>query len=462
MKIGIIGPPSSIKRIRSMTRMEDAYMECVEYPCSLRKVAELLERVQPELDGILFTGVRYLNYASRHVSASIPWTSPKLHSDSSLFCALLRAHMTGCDITHITFDLYSTTTDKMMDILCGQLGLDADRITLFRYNDTQQHQDYLYGGTLVGRYADGASEFHIDKFRDGRASVCLTDSPSTAAVLKEKGYPVFLATFTKASIVAALNDLRVRSQLYAQQRTGEHQEAVLCLTVEMSEEYGYGNPEFRQIQSAGRVETSVFVFAQSVGGAVEKCSGSQYLVFTTKGELDAATSDLQDLSFTERILSVEDVERISIGIGFGVTHSIAKVNARQANKSARQQPYSCYYTKAGETVPKGPFLIESHQTAQEFHEVVLKRIARETNVGLTVLNTLVRAQKQYNFRTVTSSELANMTGMSLNNIHRIIVKLEAKGYAEIVGHQPSAEAGRPRRLIRFHFGFVPSNLEFYQ
>ena len=45
--------------------------------------------------------------------------------------------------------------------------------------------------------------------------------------------------------------------------------------------------------------------------------------------------------------------------------------------------------------------------------------------------------------------------MSLNNIHRVIAKLEANGYAEIVGRQSYAETGRPRRLIRLNLGFVP-------
>ena len=324
MKIGIIGPTPSIERIRSMIRMEDAYAEYVEYPCSLRKVAELLEKVQPELDGILFTGFRYLNYASRHVSADIPWAIPKRTSDSTILSALFRAHLAGHDITRITFDLHSTTTDQLLDILCGQLGLEADRIALYRYNDTQRYQDYMSGDDLAGHYADGACEFHMGNFREGRAAVCLTDSPSAAAVLMKRGCPVFLSTFTRDSVIAAFNDLRVRSQLCAQQRKEGYQEAVLCLTVEMPEEYGHGNPEFRQIQSVARIETAVFTFAQSVGGAVEKHSAARYLVFTTKSELDAATDDLQDLSFAERLLTVPDVERVSVGIGFGVTHSMAR------------------------------------------------------------------------------------------------------------------------------------------
>ena len=65
MKIGIIGPQVSLQRLRPFMTLEDAFVELVEYPCSLNRVPELLEKIQTELDGIIFTGARYLNYANQ-------------------------------------------------------------------------------------------------------------------------------------------------------------------------------------------------------------------------------------------------------------------------------------------------------------------------------------------------------------------------------------------------------------
>ena len=41
-----------------------------------------------------------------------------------------------------------------------------------------------------------------------------------------------------------------------------------------------------------------------------------------------------------------------------------------------------------------------------------------------------------------------MCAMTPSNMNCVLAKLEAKDYAETVGYQPLAGAGRPRRLIR--------------
>ena len=456
MKIGIVGPPYSIERIQSLISMEDAYVECVEYPCNLKNVVEILSAAQKDLDGVFFTGIRYFDYACRYGSASVPWTYPK-RSEIAIVYALLKARLACCDINRITFDLHTTTSEQLLDILCDKLGIDAERISLYRYNDTQEYQSFLNGNELAGKYAVGACKFHLKNFRHNLADICLTDSPAVATSLARRGKPAFLVTFSEEQIISALNDLRTRSQLNIQRRKDENQEAVVFLTVQMLEEYDYGNPEYRQIQTIGQIERAIFLFAQSVGAAVEKRSNTQYLIFTAKGALDAATDNMREISFANALLGIIDVKQFSVGIGYGMTHSIAKRNALQANKSARQQPYSCYYSKNGEDMVVGPVLVAPKQPRIEFADLVLERISRETNVGLAALKTLARVQRQYNFQTITSSELSEMTGMSLNSIHRIIVKLEAKGYVEIVGHESRTEAGRPRRLIRFHLGFMPSD-----
>ena len=456
MKIGIIGPKASVERVHSLIHMEDAYVECVEYPCSLSNVVKLLERVQDDLDGILFTGTRYLRHACRNVSATIPW-APLKRSSTSLPYALFQAHLTGCDIRRITYDLHGVTTDQLLRILQDRLGLDADSIALYCYNDTPQYEAYMNSDELAGQYATGACAYHTENLKNGRASFCLTDSPSTAAVMSQRGYPVFLLTFEEEQVIASLNDLRERIKLRDGQGGEARQETVLCISVGMEDSHGQGDREFRQIQSAAQVESNLYLFAQRIGAAVEKRSDSQYMVFTTWDELNAATGNLQVMDFASELLGVVDVERLALGIGCGPNHSIAKRNALQSHHSASQQSYSCYYVKEGGMPLEGPFIIRQRQVTREFQDVMLDRIARETNVGITVLQALSQAQRQYGFQSVTSSELADMTGMSLNNIHRVIVKLETKGYAEIVGRQSYAETGRPRRLIRLNLGFVPQS-----
>ena len=454
MKIGIIGPRASVERVRSLIRLEDAYMECIGYPCSLSEVVALMERVQGELDGIIFTGNRYSNYVCRNMAAVIPWVSLK-RSSASLPYALCRAHLAGYDIHRITCDLSGITGDQLLRILTEKLELDADRISLYRYNDTPQYEAYMSSDALAGRYSEGACAYHTENLRSGRASICLTDSASAALVMSRRGFPVYLLTFGEEDIIAALNELRELIKLRSHQNEAAYRQTVLCLSAYMADAYEHGDREFRRIERTAKIESNLFLFAQRIGAAMEKRGETQYLLFTDREELNAATGDLHDMEFVSELLAIPDVERIALGVGSGVNHAAAKRNAQEAHRSATQQPHSCYYVKTDGALMGGPYLIHQRHVAREFQEVKLERISRETNVGITILNALSQAQRQYGFQSVTSSELAEMTGMSLNNIHRVIVKLEAKGYAEVVGRQSYAETGRPRRLIRLNLGFVP-------
>ncbi|MBE6961366.1 MAG: hypothetical protein E7445_02820 [Ruminococcaceae bacterium] len=453
MKIGIIGPTFSIKRLHSMLHLEDAFVECVEYSCRLSRVPELLERVQPELDGIIFTGNRYLDFAGKHSAAIVPWMQIR-RTDAAVYRALLQARLAGHDIHRITYDL-SNSAEAMQLILCRELGLEPDRIALFRYNDTPSHEEYLRNPELAGHYADGACAYHNENFGTGRASICLTDSPGVEDAMKQNGYPAFLVSFTEEDVLAALNDMRTRIQMYGQRRAAEHREAVLALTVRMKEEYGQGDREYRQIRSISKIESALFRFVQEISGALERRSGGQYMFFASRESLEMKTGGLLEMDFAKTALSEPDVEQVALGIGYGLTHMEARSNALQANQSARQQTYSCWYVKDGGEVARGPFILRPPQTATEYSRQLLERVSRDTGVGLTVLDALAKAQRQYGFQEITPGELAKMANMSLNNIHRILVRLEAGGYAAVVGRQSHADTGRPRRLFRLNLGFVP-------
>ena len=457
MKIGIVGTSFSVQRVASMLRPEDAFVEYVEYPCRLSQVPEILEQVQSGLDGIVFTGHRYIEFASKHSTATIPWTHIR-RADAAVYRALLRAEMAGFDICRITYD-HGRTVREVQQILCGELGVEEERVSLFRYNDTPAHEEYLRNPELAGHYANGACAYHRENLHSGRASFCLTDSASVESVMKKQGYPVFLVDFAEDDLVAALNDIRTRIQMYDRRKEGDYREAVLALTVRMKEEYGRGDCAFRQVRSISRIEGNLFRFAQEIDGVLERRSVGHYMIYAAREALEEATGSLRELSFADALLPVPDVEQVSLGIGYGVTHREAQTGALEANHSARQQNYSCWYVKNGGEVARGPFILSPPQEAREYDSQKLERISRETNVGITILNALSQAQRQFGFQSVTSSELAEMTGMSLNNIHRVIVKLEAKGYAEVVGRQSYAETGRPRRLIRLNLGFVPEGGE---
>ena len=180
---------------------------------------------------------------------------------------------------------------------------------------------------------------------------------------------------------------------------------------------------------------------------------THFLIYSNKEELDTATNQLAKLAFVEPILQNRDVKRVTAGIGFGASPGVARSAAMKAGRIADKQKNSCYYIIDEANASAGPFVIaQDRDNKKDFAQAMLEHIAAETNVGVAILSKLTKAQMQYGFTSITSEELAKMCGMTVNNMNRIIVKLEKAGYAEIAGSRSFSDRGRPRRLIRLRFG----------
>ena len=444
MKIGLVGAAATIEAIHTLMDGEEVFVELVDYPCHRENVVELLAEIQSGLDGVLFTGEAIFVHAGRYASAIVPWTYLK-RSVNSVLCVLLRAAMDGCDIRRITYDLPYFTSKEMLGLLCDRVGMDKSEVMVNCYSE------YKDSVPNAGNQQT-ATRWHLENFRAGRASVCLSSVDTVVSHPLLKEYPAFQVKITGEDVVEALNTLRFRSQVQTRQLADCHMEAVLSITVYLQDTYTHGIREYRQLQSTYHVEKTVLRFAQGIGASVEKDSGGCYLLYAARSELELRTENLTRLDFAADLLSVMDVQRVAVGVGFGLTHSIARANALQAAKAARLQSYSCCYTADGDARPEGPLLITGSCSGEERDKIIVERIAAETYVGVSVLNTLIKAQKQYGFDVITSGELAEMCRLSVNQMNRILTKLEAGGYAKIVGSQAHSSTGRPRRLIRLDFG----------
>ena len=126
MKVAIVGNKDIIQKIHVLVNAEDAFFEFTDYPCSYEEVIALLDTIQNEYDGILFTGSRYHSYAARCVSAKIPWSCP-VRSVNSVLCTLLRAKLAGYDISKITCDLHPTAR-QLTNLLCNDIGFHINML----------------------------------------------------------------------------------------------------------------------------------------------------------------------------------------------------------------------------------------------------------------------------------------------------------------------------------------------
>lgn len=459
MKIGLVGAEGTLKAIHGFINPDLFFVDIIEYPQkqSDKGFGELLNKIQKELDGIIFTGHTYFEKASQCAPASIPWTYFK-RTTNSVLCALLKASMLGYNVGKITYDLPYITTNQMVDILCNKVGIDEKKVTVNRFNGTKSHEAYMRSITerefTELSYPEIVGKFHLNHFLAGDAEICLSASTSVVDNLAHADYPAFLVEIGREDVIEALNDIRFRHMEREKIRLQDQQIAVVSFKIELVEPYTHVIQDQRQITGTYYVEKEILSFVQRIGAAVERTSELQYIVYTYKSILENETQNMKKIDFADRMLSVGGVRKIAVGVGFGETHGEAKGNSLVAKTAAKNQLSSCYYISDNVSNLRGPFMIKQEDSQRDMHKIAVERLSSEVAVGVTMLNTLIKAQKQYGFDRITVGELAEMCGVSFSKMNRIVAILEEKGYAEIVGNVSRSKTGRPRRLVELKLGFL--------
>lgn len=442
MKIGLVGTEYSIQSIRALVSPQNIFAELVSYPCNVESVGKLVEQIQPDLDGIFFTGYFFFSYACRSTAAIIPWTYAK-RTDNATIKAFLQAAMNAVDISRLTYDLTENSVEQIAGLLRTDVGLQLDKLHVYRYVDSNYY-------TISEKdYVRNAVAYHLENLSSGRATVCLSGMHEIVEQLKARGFSAFWVEPTADVLNLALNELSLRHQIRKNWKAGErYQIAVIALSVSFSDCGICSAQEYLLMHSVHQLETCIYNFAQSICAAVEKASDRSFRIYTTKEELGAVTGQFSQLGLLQEIQLIDNVISVAAGIGFGFSPGIAKAHAEYGVRLAQKRECSCYYIVGEDDILAGPFWAASSGREEKVREIWKQKISQETGIGPVTLETLAAAQVRFGFDTVTPGKLAELCAMTPSNMNRVLAKLEAKNYAETVGYQPLAGAGRPRRLIR--------------
>ena len=442
MNVGLIGAEYTINVIRPLVEVKNRFLDIETFSCNAEEVGPLVERVQPQLDGILFTGYFPFSYACHSTTATIPWTYAK-RTATAVRNALIQCIIHGVDVTKITYDLTENTTEQFAGILCNDIGLAKKELHLYRYVDANYY-------TISQReYVRNAKAFHLDNLRSGRARVCLSGISEVVEGIRKENYPAFWVGPAEDVLGILLNELVLRHQMRAGQKGGEqYQVAVIALAIHYEEFGTYGGQEYLRLRSGHQVETCIFNYAQSICASVEKDAYGRFLLYTVKSELAAVTNQFSHLGLLQELQVIPYIADVKAGIGFHFSPNIAKLNAEYGARIAEKCKYSCYYVVADRDTVAGPFPVGDNRTEVRPQALWKQMVSSETGIGVVALDAIVSAQKQFGFDTITPGKLAEMCAMTPSNMNRILAKLEAKGYVQTVGYQPLNGAGRPRRLIR--------------
>ena len=83
----------------------------------------------------------------------------------------------------------------------------------------------------------------------------------------------------------------------------------------------------------------------------------------------------------------------------------------------------------------------------------MERLSVRTGLSTAMLQRLIKVVEENAGVRFTSNELAQLMGVSKRNMDRMLLRLEASGFATMVGKDTDGERGRPKRIFELNFDF---------
>lgn len=440
MKIGIIGAENSLRAIRQtlshLPQLDEfTYLTTRSYT----DAPEILKKHQSEFDAILFSGTSPYHYAMNFVKPEIPWEYlPR--NPISFLCVLLKAsHLNGLDITKISVDSYQ---EKRILDAYAEINYTKKDLTLCIADYDVMKPDYV----------ESLLQFHIYNYKNKSVSFCITGLDSIYTRLTEMGIPCEKINPSSEVILQQIQKLQLQHQMKLQSDNMIATIAVEFTLFEHSPLYGINL--LSDFHSRNAAREKVYIFAQRLNAALFEVSDSRFLLFTTKNEIERDTRNYKSMDLFRQLGSCENVDHVFIGIGLGSTARDSKLNAELGAQKAHADQNDCMYIVYEDRRIAGPVFPGTSGKYSLSAPVVNKKlfaVSRDTGIGIGTLQQIDAVLRENSLDTTTSRQLADLMGLSVRNMNRILSHLEEHGYLTVIGVESHSGAGRPSRLIRFRW-----------
>lgn len=435
-RIGIIGHIDKIKPIQEVIAARFPKIEAV--PIEAREAGHFKTTVDfvseniHDFDGVLFTSKILFDMMNHSMHSQNPWVYLE-NDDSQLLRVLLEAKFKQHkDLSCVSLDSYS---EEVVQDLCADLGLSSSEIDISVANLD------LFSESLL----QDLLNFHSKCYKKHPSSIAITGVFAVYKALLEAEIPAMLLKPNKKAIENKIHDLMGKIKF---QDISVSQIVVISIEIDASSEYEWTSEnEYSLMLQKTRITEEVYKFAQRIQAAVVETERN-YLLFTTKQIVEFETKNIRELPIL-RAIQKKTSSTVSVGIGFGVTAREAKMNAvigkNKATQMGGNQGFVVYSRKQMERITP---LDQAKDETLAPADSSIKDIAENSGLSLNIIYQLKCIMDIYKKDTFTSQELSEELGNSLRSMNRIIERLEASGYIEVIGKKILGKSGRPSRILR--------------
>ncbi|GHH99873.1 hypothetical protein [Neobacillus kokaensis] len=434
-RVGIVGPKDSVQK---MSEVANDYKDQIElFPFIYQHAEEttnIVEENQDLVDLWIFSGMTPYTLAKKSTSKQ-PFFYLILN-DSSLMKALMQiSYKDKLDINKASIDLL-----EEHDIFetYGDLKISSEHIHWYKY----------LGFTPIQEIHD----YHLNLFKKGKVSVCITCLSDVYEKLRAKGVPVYRITPTRANIRLTID---AALQYWQTVHLKYSQIAVMLIKTESTEKIESPHVLSYDLHRLNlELQSAILSFCESISGSFISLGIGTYMIFSTRGSLQEDGE--QSIHLLEKLALITDLPS-NIGIGYGDTSLAAEENARLALHHAQNHGTYCAFSVENNGVVKGP-LTEKESISYGFRNEnkEMGEKLKESGVSITTFNKIMSVQKRLGKNTVTASEIAEWLKMTQRNARRILTDLTKVGIAEEVGEEAPTTRGRPRKIYRVGLDFLAS------
>ncbi|WP_312112466.1 ArsR family transcriptional regulator [Brevibacillus reuszeri] len=427
LRLGVMGADDSLEIIQSVLP-DFPEIECL--PIVYWKEEDIVDLLLPHVDEVdmwLFSGkVPYaLAKATERVQVPMAYVP---HIGASLYRTLLHlSHEIGIQVNEVSFDTFSS--DELEHFL-QEAGI-ADGYSWLRH----------YEGAIS---ATELADYHENLWREKKTKAAVTCLRTADLELKKRGVPSYRVLPTRAGVLSVLHMLlRTNEMLHFK----DSQIAVQMMEIDPFRELAGGTFSTDEWQNAEiKTMEKLLRYTKYLQGSLKTAGPGRYVIFTTRGRLQEVTHDYKTIPDLEGMFGIR-ADLVTCGIGIGKTAYEAEIHGGTALLHAKERGTGNWMVFFDDKSVVGP-LGRDEQIAYRYSSQQLQEVSRQTSLSVATLSKLDSILKKRGTAMINAHELAQHMQILPRSARRILIELESKGIAEVVGEESPNPRGRPRKVYK--------------
>lgn len=428
LRVGIIGPQSTIERI--LTIAQGLHIDAIFllYPYQkVRETEDIVKNNHNQVDFWIFSGRISYNLACK----SIEGTERHIyidHTEAGIYKALLEyTRETRAFFDHFSIDEISKSH---LETALNQLTIKPKNFYIKTFSEETSTEELI--------------SFHQQHWTSGTTKGAITCYEEVYLALKELGVPAFRISTSDIEIQHTLKILSEKMKTFYFM---DSQVAVQLVEIVQLENHFKSSKQTYQLQFMElKLKEILITLSEHLNGSLIEKGIGRYLLFSSRGD-----SEREILKIKEAVnkLILESGLKVGIGIGYGETVFSAELNAHNALRQAKEKFGSIIIVKEdGHIVEAEIDDIEVNEDFPYFNDPHFIDMLEKAKVNAKHYIELFAAIRQAGIKEFTVKEISNRLSKDERNTRRFVENLCDAGLAECIGLEPIPLRGRPRRLYK--------------